>query len=111
MAERITHDDVMDARRRIREELLPAVREAGLQVVAEYFWALDPVAPQVEGHYTIDELVGILEGEREWPDDNHLRGLLNEYLQRRDANPYLDEWEMDGQVREEIVELLDVASA
>lgn len=111
MAERISYDDVMDARRAIRDELLPAVREAELEVVAEYFWALDPVAPQVEGHYTIDELVGILEGEREWPDDHHLRGLLNEYLQRRDANPYLDEWEMDGQVREELVETLDVASA
>lgn len=111
MADRITWNDVMDARRAVREELLPAVREADLELVAEYFWALDPVAPQVEGHYTIDELVEILEGERPWPDDNHLRGLLNEYLQRRDANPYLEEFEMDGAVREEIVERLETASA
>lgn len=111
MTRRITHEDVMDARRQIREELLPAVREAELEVVAEYFWALDPVAPQVEGHYTIDELVAILEGEAPWPDDNHFRGLLNQYLQRRDANPYLGEWNLKGEVREEIVDRLDVASA
>lgn len=101
----------MEARREIREELLPAVREAELEVVAEYFWALHPVAPQVDGHYTIEELVELLEGERPWPERGHFRGLLSEYLQRRDANPYLDEWEMEGQVREELERLLDVASA
>lgn len=111
MAERITHDDVIDARRTVREELLPAVRQADLEVVAEYFWALDPIAPQVEGHYTIDALIGVLEGDRPWPTDAHLRGLLNEYLQRRDANPYLDEWNREGEVRDEIVRRLAIAAA
>jgi len=111
MAERITYEDVLDARRQIRDELLPAVREAELEVVAEYFWALDPVAPQVEGHYTVDELIQRLEGERPWPGDSHLRGLLNEYLQRRDANPYLDEWNRQGDVREGLPELLERAAA
>lgn len=111
MADRITHEDVTEARRAVRDELLPAVREAELEVVAEYFWALDPIAPQVEGHYTIDALIGILEGERSWPADAHLRGLLNEYLQRRDANPYLDEWNREDEVREEVVRRLEVAAA
>ncbi|MDP2498945.1 MAG: hypothetical protein Q8W44_13290 [Candidatus Palauibacterales bacterium] len=111
MAERITVEDVMEARREIRDELLPAVRDAELEVVAEYFWALDPDAPQVEGHYTVDELVGILEGERPWPADSHLRGLLNQYLQRRDANPYLDEWDRQGEVRDGLPELLERAAA
>lgn len=111
MAQRITWDDVMEARRSVREELLPAVRDAELETVAEYFWALDPVAPQVEGHYTLDELVGILEGERGWPTPGHLRGLLNQYLQRRDANPYLGEWNRDGEVREELETLLETAAA
>lgn len=111
MAERLTYEDVLRARREIREELLPAVREAELEVVAEYFWALDPVAPQVEGHYTIDELIGLLEGDRRWPDDSHFRGLLNEYLQRRDANPYLDEWDRQGEVRDGLPELLERAAA
>ncbi len=111
MADRITHEDVMEARREVREELLPAVREAELEVVARYFWALDPIAPQVEGHYTIDALVGALEGERPWPTDAHLRGLLNEYLQRRDANPYLDEWNLEGEVSDELVRRLEVAAA
>ena len=111
MAERITYDDVMEARREIRDELLPAVRDAGLETVAEYFWALDPIAPQVDGHYTIDELVAILEGERPWPTDAHFRGLLSEYLQSRDANPYLDEWNRKGDVREELERLLEVAAA
>jgi hypothetical protein len=110
MAERITWDDVMEARRQVREELLPAVMQAELEIVAEYFWALDPIAPQVEGHYTIDELVGILERERPWPTDAHLRGLLSQYLQGRDANPYLDEWNRKGDVREEVVRRLDVAA-
>lgn len=111
MAERITYDDVMDARREIRDELLPVVREAELELVAEYFWALDPIAPQVEGHYTIDELVAVLEGERPWPTDAHFRGLLSEYLQSRDANPYLDEWNRKGDVREELERRLEVAAA
>lgn len=111
MAERITYEDVLAARRQVRDELLPAVREADLEVVAEYFWALDPVAPQVEGHYTVDELVEILEGQRPWPPDSHLRGLLNEYLQRRDANPYLDEWDRQGEVRDGLPELLERAAA
>lgn len=111
MADRITRDDVMEARRSVRDELLPAVLDAGLETVAEYFWALDPVAPQVQGHYTIDELVEILEGERAWPTPGHLRGLLNEYLQRRDANPYLGEWNREGRVREELERLLEVAAA
>ena len=111
MAERITHDDVIEARRAVGEELLPAVLEADLEIVAEYFWALDPIAPQVEGHYTIDALIGVLEGDRPWPTDAHLRGLLNEYLQRRDANPYLDEWNREGEVRDEIVRRLAIAAA
>lgn len=111
MAERITYEDVLAARRQVRDELLPAVREADLEVVAEYFWALDPVAPQVGGHYTVDELVEILEGQRPWPPDSHLRGLLNEYLQRRDANPYLDEWDRQGEVRDGLPELLERAAA
>jgi len=111
MADRITLEDVRQARREIRGELLPAVRDADLGRVADYFWALDPIAPQVEGHYTIDELVGILEGERPWPTDAHLRGLLGEYLQRRNANPYLDEWDRKGRVDEVIVRRLEVASA
>lgn len=111
MAERITYEDVLEARREIRAELLPAVKEAELEVVAEYFWALDPVAPQVEGHYTVDELIARLEGERPWPEDSQLRGLLNEYLQRRDANPYLDEWDRQGEVREGLPEVLERAAA
>lgn len=111
MANRITYSDVMEARREIREELLPAVRQSELDVVVEYFWAMDPIAPQVEGHYTIDELVGILEGEREWPTVAHFRGLLNEYLQSRDANPYLGEWNRQGETREEVIRRLDVAAA
>lgn len=111
MAERITHEDVREARRRVRDELLPAVREAELEVVARYFWALDPIAPQVDGHYTIDELVGLLEGERPWPPDAHFRGLLNEYLQRRDANPYLDEWNLEGEIAAELIRRLEVAAA
>lgn len=111
MAKRITYEDVMEARREIREELLPAVRRADLEVVVEYFWAMDPIAPQVEGHYTIDELVEILEGERPWPAVAQFRGLLNEYLQRRDANPYLGEWNRKGQAREELEELLETAGS
>lgn len=110
MAQRITWDDVMEARRQVCEELLPAVMQAELEVVAEYFWALDPIAPQVEGHYTIDELVGILERERPWPTDAHLRGLLSQYLQGRDANPYLDEWNRKRDVRDEVVRRLNVAA-
>lgn len=111
MADRITHDDVIKARRAVGRELLPAVREAELEVVAEYFWALHPIAPQIDGHYTIDGLIAVLEGERPWPTDAHLRGLLNEYLQRRDANPYLDEWNREGEAREEVVRRLEVAAA
>lgn len=111
MAERITYEDVLEARREIRDELLPAVRDADLEVVADYFWALDPVAPQVEGHYTVDELIELLDGERPWPGDSHLRGLLNEYLQRRDANPYLDEWNRQGEVPDGLPELLERAAA
>ena len=111
MANRITYDEVMEARREIRQELLPAIMEAEIEIVVDYFWAMDPIAPQVDGHYTIDELVGILEGEREWPTEAHFRGLLNEYLQSRDANPYLGEWNRKGEVPEELERKLEVAAA